>query len=205
MEACPFLGGEEAAWPAASFKVPRPEPEQACHPSSCSTTQLWVVTNVWSLLYTALCFTVLLLTEATSSFKLLTVEVHLPGELVEYRILKGRGGKVGMQFHLPHVNRPSQPLICGLNMHRSNGRIFLGGCVGSLLLRAGFLQLRWARATLRCCVQASHCGGFSCCGAWALGAWASVVVVHGLSCSTAWGIFPDQGSNPCPLHWQTNS
>ena len=28
---------------------------------------------------------------------------------------------------------------------------------------------------------ASHCGGFSCCGAWALGTWASVVVACGLS------------------------
>ena len=33
----------------------------------------------------------------------------------------------------------------------------------------------------------------------------SVVVAHGLSCSTACGIFPDQGSNPCPLHWQADS
>ena len=33
-------------------------------------------------------------------------------------------------------------------------------------------------ATLRCGVQASHCGGFSCCGAWALDAWASVVVAR---------------------------
>jgi len=24
----------------------------------------------------------------------------------------------------------------------------------------------------------------------------------GLSCSVASGIFPDQGSNPCPLYWQ---
>lgn len=32
-----------------------------------------------------------------------------------------------------------------------------------------------------CGVQASHCGGFSCCRAWALGAWASVVVARGLS------------------------
>ena len=32
----------------------------------------------------------------------------------------------------------------------------------------------------------------------------SVVVAHGLSCSTARGIFPDQGSNPCPLHWQAD-
>ena len=34
---------------------------------------------------------------------------------------------------------------------------------------------------------------------------ASVVVAHGLSCSTACAIFPDQGSNPCPLHWQADS
>ena len=42
---------------------------------------------------------------------------------------------------------------------------------------------------LCCCVQAfsscgeraSHCGGFSCCGAWVLGEQASVVVARGLS------------------------
>ena len=33
----------------------------------------------------------------------------------------------------------------------------------------------------------------------------SVVVTHGPSCSAACGIFPDQGSNPCPLHWQADS
>ena len=33
----------------------------------------------------------------------------------------------------------------------------------------------------------------------------SVVVTHGPSCSTACGIFPDQGSNPRPLHWQADS
>ena len=33
----------------------------------------------------------------------------------------------------------------------------------------------------------------------------SAVVAHGLSCSAACGIFPDQGSNPCPLHWQADS
>ena len=78
--------------------------------------------------------------------------------------------------------------------------------------------------TLRCSAQASHCGGFSCCGAQALGVWASVVVAHGLSscgsqalecrlssvahrlsCSMECGIFPDQGSNLCPLHWQADS
>ena len=33
----------------------------------------------------------------------------------------------------------------------------------------------------------------------------SVVVAHGHSCSVACGIFPDQGSNPRPLHWQADS
>ena len=33
----------------------------------------------------------------------------------------------------------------------------------------------------------------------------SVVVALGPSCSAACGIFPDQGSNPCPLHWQSDS
>ena len=33
----------------------------------------------------------------------------------------------------------------------------------------------------------------------------SVVVAHGPSCSAACGIFPDQGSNPCTLHWQADS
>ena len=33
----------------------------------------------------------------------------------------------------------------------------------------------------------------------------SVVVAHGPICSAACGIFPDQGSNPCPLHRQADS
>ena len=33
----------------------------------------------------------------------------------------------------------------------------------------------------------------------------SATVAHGPSRSTARGIFPDQGSNPCPLHWQADS
>ena len=83
--------------------------------------------------------------------------------------------------------------------------------------RLSLVAASGAATILRCGVQSSRCGGFCCCGAWALGAWASVVVgrglqsagsvvvAHGLSCSTACGIFPDQGSNPCPLQWQVNS
>ena len=33
----------------------------------------------------------------------------------------------------------------------------------------------------------------------------SVTVAHGPTCSAACGIFPDQGSNPCSLHWQADS
>ena len=57
---------------------------------------------------------------------------------------------------------------------------FFFGCIGSLLLHAGFLSLRQAGAALCCGARASHCGGFSCCGARALGVRASVVVACGL-------------------------
>ena len=62
-----------------------------------------------------------------------------------------------------------------------------------------------------------HPGGFSSCGAQALGSWVSVVaahglwsagsvvVTHGLSCSAECGIFPDQGSNSRHLDWQVDS
>ena len=68
---------------------------------------------------------------------------------------------------------------------------------------AGF-SLRWLlllRST------GSRCTGFSSCGVWAQQLWlaVSVVVAHRLSCSVACGIFLDQGSNPCPLHWQVDS
>ena len=33
----------------------------------------------------------------------------------------------------------------------------------------------------------------------------SIVAMRGLSCSSACGIFPDQGSNLCLLHWQEDS
>ena len=49
---------------------------------------------------------------------------------------------------------------------------------------------------LRC--TAPHCGGFSCCGAQALGVRASVVVAHGLSCFVACGIFPTRARTHVP-------
>ena len=47
-----------------------------------------------------------------------------------------------------------------------------------------------------------RCEGF---GSQLQGVRASVVVVHGLSCSMACGIFLHQGSNLCLLPWQTSS
>ena len=73
-------------------------------------------------------------------------------------------------------------------------------------------------------MQAFHCSGFSCYRKQALGrrlqqlqhmrsvvaarglqSPGSVVTVRGLNCPSACGIFLDQGSNPCPLHWQMDS
>ena len=58
--------------------------------------------------------------------------------------------------------------------------------------------------------SSSRCAGLSL--SWPLLLWStgsrgagSVVVAHGPSCSAAYGIFPDQGSNPCPLHEQADS
>ena len=78
------------------------------------------------------------------------------------------------------------------------------GCTGSSLLCSSF-QLQQAGAALHCGAQPSHCNSFSCCGAQALGIRTSVIGACRLSCSVACGIFLDQGSNPCPLHWQVAS
>ena len=84
-----------------------------------------------------------------------------------------------------------------------------------------FVYLFLAVLSLRCCVRA-----FSSCGKQrlllvavhrlliavaspvaehGLQSAGSVVLAHGLSCSAACGIFSDQGSNLCPLHWQVDS
>ena len=68
-----------------------------------------------------------------------------------------------------------------------------------------------------CNAQASHCHDFSCCRTLSLAhsgfssvalqlqGTGSIAVVHKLSCSGACGIFRDQGSNACLLHWQADS
>ena len=79
------------------------------------------------------------------------------------------------------------------------------GCVGSSFLCEGF-----SLAAASGGHSSSWCAGLSpsrplslrstgsrCAG--------SVIVAHGPICSVAYGIFPDQGSNLCPLHWQADS
>ena len=73
-----------------------------------------------------------------------------------------------------------------------------------------------------CCAWA-YCSGFSCCGAWTLcelqllqhagsvgeapglQSTGSIAMVQGLSCPAAFGVFLDQGTNPCLLHWRADS
>ena len=79
------------------------------------------------------------------------------------------------------------------------------GCVGSSFLCEGF-----SPAVASGDHSSSRCAGLSpsrplplrSTGSRRTG---SATVAHGPSRSTARGIFPDQGSNPCPLHWQTDS
>ena len=106
----------------------------------------------------------------------------------------------------------------GLTVDGAQGFFFLCLFVCFLFI---YLFLFLAALGLHCRALAfSSCGerGYSslwCVGFslwWLLLLWrmgsrvrASVVVAHRLSCPAACGIFPDQGSNPCPLHWQAES
>ena len=89
--------------------------------------------------------------------------------------------------------------------------VFVAACGLSLVVASGgYSSLRYtcffcfgARALgMGASVVVAH--GLSSCGSWAL-EHSSVAVTHELSCSAACGIFPDQVSNPCPLHWQADT
>ena len=93
------------------------------------------------------------------------------------------------------------------------------GCAGSSLLHGIFSSCGHWGLLSSCGVQASLWGGFSCgvqalectsfssCRTWASQTLetGSTVVAQGLTCSKAYGIFLDQGSNPCLFHWQADS
>ena len=69
-------------------------------------------------------------------------------------------------------------------------------CTGSSLL----LEL-----SLVAVCEPPRCSGFSVAEPGPQDSWASAAVAHGLSCPAACGIFLDQGSSLCPLHWQVGS
>ena len=73
----------------------------------------------------------------------------------------------------------------------------------SLLQCMGF-SLRWRSMGSRRVVFSSYGTWVSVVVACRLQSTGSVVVAHRLSCSVTCGIFLDQGSNPCPLHWQAD-
>ena len=110
-------------------------------------------------------------------------------------------------------------LCCCAQSFSSHERGLFLVAVPELLIEKLLLRSTGSRYTgfSSCHVQALESAGFSSCHVQALGTqasavamcrlWrvqASAVVTHGLSCSSTCGIFPDQGSNPCPLHWQAN-
>ena len=92
---------------------------------------------------------------------------------------------------------------------------FLFSCAGSSLLHAGFSPVASSGGYSRCVgfslqrllllwTQAPECVGSVLAVHW-LQSTGSIVVVHGFIWSVACGIFPDQGSNPCLLHFQAAS
>ena len=95
--------------------------------------------------------------------------------------------------------------------------VFSFGCVGFSLVAASrghSLQLQRTGFSLRGPLLLRSTGGFRAHGLAALAPWlpGSLAVGHRLtscgtwlSCTTARGIFSDQGLNPCLLHWQMDS
>ena len=77
------------------------------------------------------------------------------------------------------------------HLEEAESLLFFSGRAGSSLLVVAALGVLTAVASLVVARGPQSTG--------------SVGVVHGLRCSKACVIFLDQGWNPRPLHWQTNS
>ena len=87
-------------------------------------------------------------------------------------------------------------------------RCFCFGCTGSLLLGAGFSLAVASRSYSLaevCGLLIAAASLVSEHGLQELQHAGLVVAAHRLSCSEECGILPNQGSNPCPLLWQTDS
>ena len=74
--------------------------------------------------------------------------------------------------------------------------VFIAACNLSLVAASrGYFSLRYVGFSLRWLLLLGSTGSRYV---------GSVVVTHELSCSVACGIFLNQVSNPCPLHWQVD-
>ena len=82
-------------------------------------------------------------------------------------------------------------MLCGLSSSCSEWGCSLIAAYGLLIVVASLVVEHGLSAR-----------GLSSCSSQSTG---SVLVAHKLSCSAACGIFPDQGSNLCLLHWQADS
>ena len=76
--------------------------------------------------------------------------------------------------------------------------IFIFGCAGSLLLLGLFSRYGKRGLLSSCGVRASHCSGFSCCRAQALGSWASAGAALELSSCGVW-VRGRSGFNSCSI------
>ena len=106
------------------------------------------------------------------------------------------------QWQLPHTTLVLPDLFPMIHFFFF---FFFYGCVGSSFLCEGFLLVVASGGH-----SSSRCAGLSLSRPlllWSTGSRraGSVIVAHGPSRSAACGILPDQGSNPCPLHWQADS
>ena len=83
--------------------------------------------------------------------------------------------------------------------------IFIFGCTSLRCCAQAFSSCGEQGLLFSCCVQAYHDSGFFCCKAQAPGCAGSVAAGCRLSCPEACGVFPEQGSKLCPLHWKVDS
>ena len=105
-------------------------------------------------------------------------------------------------MHLFSFGCSGSLMPCGLFFSYSERGLLFMAVPGLLTVVVSFCGRAWILGHM------GFSGRSSC--AWSLGLTGSgpvgsVVVVQGLSCSTACGLFPNQGSNPQLLHWQVGS
>ena len=81
---------------------------------------------------------------------------------------------------------------------------FISGSSGSSLLHSGFSLFVVSRSCFPVAEHRHLIAVGSLVAKHRLQRLGSVAAVHGRNCSLACGIFPDQGSNLCPLHWQAD-